>query len=92
MPVRTVRSGTRGLPPLGLDGSGGSNGPITSHNPLLTKASGIILTSDLPTGLALSAARSRQHHAGQHDRSSCRLPGPQGLAEDRPGQRRRDRR
>jgi hypothetical protein len=50
MPVRTVRSETRGLPPLGLGGSGGSNGPITSHNSSLTKASGIVLTSDLPTG------------------------------------------
>ena len=32
MPVRAARFGIRGLPPLGLGGSGGNSGSITSHN------------------------------------------------------------
>lgn len=32
MPRNTLRFGMRGLPPLGLTGSGGSNGSMTSHN------------------------------------------------------------
>ncbi len=52
MPSSAARSGTRGLPPFGLGDSAGSNGPITSRNPSLTKASGIFRTSDPPKGLA----------------------------------------
>jgi site-specific DNA recombinase len=36
IPVRAARSGTRGRPPLGLGGSGGSSGAITSHSSSLT--------------------------------------------------------
>src|SRR5918995_5535653 len=68
MPSSAARSGTRGLPPFGLGDSAGSNGPITSHNPSLTKASGIFRTSDPPKALPPSAAAPSQHHAGQHDR------------------------
>ncbi|MDQ5829826.1 MAG: hypothetical protein M3324_08190, partial [Actinomycetota bacterium] len=75
MPSSAARSGTRGLPPFGLGDSAGSNGPITSHNPSLTKASGIFRTSDPPKGLPPSAAAPSQHHAGQHDRPARRLPG-----------------
>jgi hypothetical protein len=32
MPVRALRSGTRGRPPRGLGGSGGSNGSMTSQS------------------------------------------------------------
>ena len=32
MPVRAARSGTRGRPPFGLGGSGGSSGSMISHN------------------------------------------------------------
>ena len=31
MPVRAARSGTRGRPPLGLGGSGGSSGSTIAH-------------------------------------------------------------
>ena len=36
MPVRVARSSTRGLPPLGLGGSSGSSGSITSHSSSVT--------------------------------------------------------
>jgi hypothetical protein len=36
MPVSAARSGMRGRPPLGLGGSGGSSGAITSHSASLT--------------------------------------------------------
>ena len=36
MPVRAARSGTRGRPPLGLGGSGGSSGATRAHNSSLT--------------------------------------------------------
>jgi len=35
--VKTARSGTRGRPPLGLGGSGGSSGATTAHNSSLTR-------------------------------------------------------
>src|SRR4028119_1045050 len=66
MPSSAARSGTRGLPPFGLDDSDGSNGPITSHNPSLTKASGIFRTSDPPKGLPPPAAGPPPHHAHPH--------------------------
>ena len=37
MPVSAARSGTRGRPPWGLGGSGGSSGATTAHNSSLTK-------------------------------------------------------
>lgn len=37
MPVKHARSGTRGRPPLGLGGSGGSSGATTAHNSSLTR-------------------------------------------------------
>src|SRR5918997_1130333 len=92
MPSSATRPGTRSLPPFGLGDSAGSNGPITSHNPSLTKASGSFRTSDPLKGLPPTATAPSQHHAGQYDRTACRLPRAQGLAEDRPGQRRSDRR
>ena len=36
MPVKQARSGTRGRPPLGLGGSGGSSGATTAHRSSLT--------------------------------------------------------
>jgi hypothetical protein len=36
MPVRAARLGTRGRPPFGFDGSGGSSGSTTSHSSSLT--------------------------------------------------------
>jgi DNA polymerase-1 len=81
MPSNAARSGTRGLPPFGLGDSAGSNGPITSHNPSLTKASGIFRTSDPPEGLPPSAAAPSQHHAGQHDRPARSLPGAQEVTK-----------
>src|SRR5918994_2457532 len=36
MPVRAARSSMRGLPPLGLGGSSGSSGSITSHSSSVT--------------------------------------------------------
>ena len=44
MPVRACRSGTRGRPPLGLGGSGGSKGLRRSHN------------SSVSSGLAISSS------------------------------------
>jgi hypothetical protein len=38
MPVRTARFGTRGLPPLGLGGSGGSSGSTISHSSSVTNS------------------------------------------------------
>ncbi len=38
MPVRAARFGTRGLPPLGLGGSGGSSGSTISHNSSVTNS------------------------------------------------------
>jgi len=37
MPVKAARSGTRGRPPLGLGGSGGSSGATTAHRSSLTR-------------------------------------------------------
>jgi hypothetical protein len=37
MPVSTARLSTRGRPPLGLGGSAGMSGTMTSHNSSLTK-------------------------------------------------------
>ena len=37
MPVKQARSGTRGRPPLGLGGSGGSSGATMAHSSSLTK-------------------------------------------------------
>ena len=37
MPVKQARSGTRGRPPVGLGGSGGSSGATTAHNSSLTR-------------------------------------------------------
>jgi hypothetical protein len=42
MPVKTARSGTRGRPPLGLGGSGGSSGAIASHSASLTSGLGML--------------------------------------------------
>lgn len=39
MPVNQARSGTRGRPPLGLGGSGGSSGATMAHNSSLTRGS-----------------------------------------------------
>ena len=36
IPVRQARSGTRGRPPLGLGGSGGSKGSMMVHRSSLT--------------------------------------------------------
>ena len=38
MPVSAARSGTRGLPPLGLGGSGGKSGSISSYSSSLTSS------------------------------------------------------
>jgi hypothetical protein len=38
MPVRVAHSSMRGLPPLGLGGSSGNSGSITSHNSSVTSA------------------------------------------------------
>jgi hypothetical protein len=38
MPVRAARSGTWGLPPLGLGGSGGSSGSTISHSSSVTNS------------------------------------------------------
>ena len=35
--IKAARSGTRGRPPLGLGGSGGSSGATMAHNSSLTR-------------------------------------------------------
>src|SRR5215211_3117515 len=46
MPVRAARSSMRGLPPLGLGGSAGNSGSITSHSSSVT--SGLAISSSYP--------------------------------------------
>ncbi len=46
IPVRTARSSMRGLPPLGLGGSSGKSGSITSHSSSVT--SGLAIFSSYP--------------------------------------------
>ena len=44
MPVKAARSGTRGRPPVGLGGSGGSSGAMISHRASLTN--GLLIRRD----------------------------------------------
>src|SRR3712207_5146691 len=46
IPVRVARSSMRGLPPLGLGGSSGNSGSITSHSSSVT--SGLAIFSSYP--------------------------------------------
>jgi hypothetical protein len=46
IPVRVARSSMRGLPPLGLGGSSGKSGSITSHSSSVT--SGLAIFSSYP--------------------------------------------
>jgi hypothetical protein len=51
MPVRAARSSTRGLPPSGLGGSGGSSGSMISHSSSLTNSLTIFSTYPDPVVL-----------------------------------------
>jgi hypothetical protein len=51
MPLRAARSSTRGLPPSGLGGSGGSSGSITSHSSSVTNSLAISSTYPHPVVL-----------------------------------------
>src|SRR5215211_2341906 len=56
MPVRVARSGTRGLPPLGLGGSGGSSGSMISHSSSVTNS--FAISSTYPDPLVLKESLS----------------------------------
>ena len=45
IPARQRRSGKRGRPPLGLEGSGGSSGSISSHNKSGSSGAAIAIVS-----------------------------------------------
>src|SRR5829696_8860532 len=48
MPVRAARSSMRGLPPLGLGGSSGNSGSITSHSSSVTSSLAILFPTRYP--------------------------------------------
>jgi hypothetical protein len=54
MPLRAARSSTRGLPPLGLGGSGGSSGSITSHSSSVTNS--LAISSTYPHPMVLKGS------------------------------------
>ena len=56
MPLRAARSSTRGLPPCGLGGSGGSSGSMISHSSSLTNS--LAMPSTYPDTMVLKGSLS----------------------------------
>ena len=61
MPARAARSSTRGLPPLGLGGSGGKSGSTISQSSSLTNSLAILST--YPDRVVLKGSLSRLHRS-----------------------------
>ena len=61
MPVSAARSGTRGLPPLGLGGSSGSSGSATPHSSSVT--GGLAMVRIVPDRRVLLGALSYRKEA-----------------------------